>query len=203
MLCCCSGRLNSLLTPDMRTADASGDMDIIALPSWSYLWNSSKKKSVLYSNRYNTWAFYFHLDHYYLSPQHHHVLEKAEHICDLVPFRRNWELKFSIYMPALILTIMYIINRICELGLCLNSDKPLHLYKSLTMWSFGGLIIRYQRFQFRLHIRRHQLGNVSRFHVAHFFPEVHVHDFSSRLSQTSFEQVCYNITGTQLSGIPQ
>jgi hypothetical protein len=71
-------------------------------------------------------------------------------------------------MPALILTIMYIMNHICELGLCLNSNKPPHLYKSLTMWSFGGLIIRYQRFQFRLHIRRHQLGNVSRFHVAHF-----------------------------------
>ncbi len=35
MLCCCSGRLNSLLTPDMRTPDASGDMDIIALPSFT------------------------------------------------------------------------------------------------------------------------------------------------------------------------
>jgi hypothetical protein len=74
-------------------------------------------------------------------------------------------------MPALVLTIMYIMNHICELGLCLNSNKLLHLYKSLTMWSFGGLITRYQRFQFRLHIRRHQLGNVLRFHDAHFCPE--------------------------------
>ncbi len=106
-------------------------------------------------------------------------------------------------MPTLVLTIMYIMNHICELGLCLNSNKPLHLYKSLTMWSFGGLITRYQTFQFCLHIRRHQLGNVSRFHVAHFCPEVHVHDFSSRFTQISFEEVCYNITGTQLSGISQ
>ncbi len=74
-------------------------------------------------------------------------------------------------MPALVLTIMNIMNHICELGLCLNSNKPLHLYKSLEMWSFGALITRYQRFQFLIHIRRHQLGNVLRFHVAHFCPE--------------------------------
>ncbi len=81
-------------------------------------------------------------------------------------------------MPALVLTIMYIMNHTCQLGLYLNSNKPLDLYKSLEMWSIGGLITRYQRFQFRHHIKRHQLGNVSRFHVAHFCPEVHVHDFS-------------------------
>ncbi len=74
-------------------------------------------------------------------------------------------------MPALVLTIMNIMNHICELGLCLNSNKPLHLDKSLEMWSIGGLITRYQRFQFLIHIRRHQLDNVLRFHVAHFCSE--------------------------------
>jgi hypothetical protein len=58
-------------------------------------------------------------------------------------------------MPALILTIMNIMNHICELGLCLNNNKPLHLYKSLEMRSIGGLITTYQRFHFLIHIRRH------------------------------------------------
>jgi hypothetical protein len=122
-------------------------------------------------NRYNTWAFYFCLDHsYYFSPQNHYVLKKAEHICDLIRFRRN-ELKFSIHMPAVVLTIMYIMNHSCQLGPYLNSNKPVDLYKSLEMWSIGGLITRYQRLQFLIHIRRHQLGNVLRFHVAHFCSE--------------------------------
>jgi len=116
--------------------------------------------------------FYFCLDHsYYFSPQNHHVLQKAEHICDLIWFRRNWELKFSIHMPALVLTIMYIMNHTCQLGLYLNSNKPLDLYKSLEMWSIRGLITRYQRFQFCPDIRRHQLSTVLRFHVTHFCPE--------------------------------
>jgi len=72
-------------------------------------------------------------------------------------------------MLAVVLTIMYIMNHTCQLGLYLNSNKPLDLYKSLEMWSIGGLITRYQRFQFGADIRRHQLSNVLRFHVAHFF----------------------------------
>jgi hypothetical protein len=50
-------------------------------------------------------------------------------------------------------------------------EEQLLMYHSLEMWSIGGLITRYQRFQFLIHIRRHQLGNVSRFHVAQFCPE--------------------------------
>ncbi len=74
-------------------------------------------------------------------------------------------------MPAVVLTIMYIMNRTFQLGLYLNSNKPLYLYKILEMWSIGGLITRYQRFQFGADIRRHLLSNVLKFHVAHFCSE--------------------------------